>query len=166
MKQMRIAWGTTILIVLACLQGPSGQALSQSEPAAILLIPDSSSVGLLSEDTSSGLQYANIPVRLLVAGSQQITGPIDIYACGDPGGALHLTSRNQAIPLSALQVMDERGQWESMHSLPELEGRQGVRIAVVQGPSARIILRMQLHVPPRQVAGTYEGSVTLEARQR
>jgi hypothetical protein len=89
-----------------------------------------------------------------------------IYACVTSPDAMRLAGNASTLTTSSLRILNDRGEWAALEPLPELEGSLGVRIAVVHGAPATVLLRVQLQVPAGQKPGTYQGVLTIEAREQ
>jgi len=74
-------------------------------------------------------------------------------------------TNKSSLPTVSLRIRNDRGEWAALEPLPELQGRRGVRIAVVNA-SANILLSMQLQVTPHQAAGSYQGVLILQAQEQ
>lgn len=146
--------------------GRMGAAVTPAAPLAIAfqILPDASSLNLTSPDQTVTLRQASTPIRISVKG--MTFRPIEIYACLDSEEAMRLAGNSSALATANLRIRNIQGQWTELEPLPELGGRRGVRIAVVNAAYASILLQVQLQVPPGQRPGNYQGSLTLLAQER
>lgn len=157
-----------VFVALLC----ASRICTAATPAAPLsvafqIIPDANSLVLNAPDQTGTLRQASTPVRLSVTGaSLSPLRPIAVYACLDSEEAMRSSGKAPALATTNLRIRDAQGQWTEPEPLPELEGRRGVRIAVVNGASASILLQVQLQVPSGQRPGNYQGPLMLLAQER
>lgn len=160
-----------IVVVFLCLSRMCAaatrpiQVSPASESTAIQLSPESSFLDLDSTDRSARLRQTSTPVRITVTGAAVTSRyPIELYACVASEVAMRLAGKTSTLATATLRIRNDHGVWAELTPLPELEGRRGVRIAVVNGASATILLQVQLQVPAGQAPGNYQGTITLEAQ--
>ncbi len=133
----------------------------------IQLIPESSFLKFQRTGGTANLNEASVPVHLAMTGAT--VGPphtVLVYACVTSVDAMRLAGKASTLTTSSLRILNDRGEWAALEPLPELEGSLGVRIAVVHGASATLLLQVQLQVPTGQKPGAYQGVLTLEAQER
>jgi hypothetical protein len=134
---------------------------------ALQIVPDASFIDLNAPDQTGTLRQASTPIRLsITGGTLSPLHPIAVYACLDGEDAMRLAGKTSTLSTATLRIRDAQGQWTEPEPLTELEGRRGVRIAVVDGASAQILLQVQLQVPSGQRPGNYQGSLMLMAQER
>jgi len=151
-------------MLLLCMNHMSA-AVTRPVPASLIQIsPESSFLDLNSADHSANQQEASTPVRITVTGG--INGPlhpvIKVYACFTSEEALRLAGKSAKIAMANLRIRNDQGQWTEPEPIAELDGRRGVRIAVFNGTSARVLLQVQLRMPSGQAQGSYQGVLTHE----
>ena len=110
------------------------------------------------------VREASTPVRVVVTGAAAgYPHRVEVYAYVEeaitPGG------KSPELSPESLRIRDAQGDWTALQPMAELEGRRGVRVAVVNGISARILLQVQLEVPAGQTPGTYRGNLILTAQE-
>jgi hypothetical protein len=157
-----------VLVSLLCIGGMC-TAATQVAPISmgIQISPESSYLDLDSIDRAASLRQTNTPVRITLTGATPSSmRPIAIYACIPTEEAMRLSDRSSTMATSTLRIRNDRGEWATLQPLLELEGRRGVRIAIVNKASSTILLQVQLQVPTSQVPGAYQGVLTLEAKDR
>ncbi len=71
-----------------------------------------------------------------------------------------------SLNVANLRVRNDRDQWVPLQPLPELNGRFGVRIAIVRSAPASCLLQVQLHLSAGQKPGDYSGLLTIEAQEQ
>jgi hypothetical protein len=92
--------------------------------------------------------------------------PIVIYACMTTEEGMRAAGKSLTLAITTLRIRNDRGEWAELEPLAELEGRRGVRIAVVNRVSATVLLEIQLNVPTSQTAGNYQGILMLQAQEQ
>jgi hypothetical protein len=133
----------------------------------IQISPESSYLDLDSIDRAAALRQTSTPVRIMLTGTTASSmRSIAIYACIPTEEAMRLSDKSSTMATGTLRIRNDRGEWSALQPLLELEGRRGVRIAIVNKASSTILLQVQLQVPTSQVPGAYQGVLTLEAKQR
>ncbi len=156
-----------ILVLLLSASGMCATAHSTAQPpVGMQLIPGSGVLTLSSAGGTATLRQSSTPVQLLVThGTISSMHPIYVYACLTTKEAMRRGGNGPTIDVSSLRIRNDHEEWAQLVPLPELEGRSGVRIAVVNGTSATILLQVQLKIPDGQTAGEYQGILTLEAQE-
>jgi hypothetical protein len=133
----------------------------------IQISPESSYLDLDSIDRVAALRQTSTPVRVTLTGATASSmRTIEIYASIPTEEAMRLSDKSSTIATGTLRIRNDRGEWSALLPLVELEGRRGVRIAILNQASSTILLQMQLQVPTSQVPGAYQGVLTLEAKER
>lgn len=139
-------------------------AVTQSVPAFLIQIsPESSFLDLNGADRTAAQREASTPVRITVtSGTNGSLRPvIKVYACFTTEEAMRLAGKSGKIAMANLRIRNDQGQWTEPEPIAELDGRRGVRIAILRGTSARILLQVQLRMPSGQAQGSYQGVLTL-----
>ncbi len=154
-----------LLLCMSCMCAAATRP--DTAPVVIQLSLGSSFLDLSSYDRTATLRQTSVPVHIAVTGATIGSAhPIEIYAGVATEEAMRLAGKVQTIAAGSLRIRNDRGEWAELEPLPELEGRRGVRIAVLNGTSATVLLQVQLQVPAGQVPGRYQGALTLEAQER
>jgi hypothetical protein len=153
------------LIQIRAAVAQPGRPSPLSTSNVIQLSAESSFLDFDSIDRSVTLRQSTTPVHLTVTGAV-VTSlyPIEIYVSVTSETAMRLAGKLSTLSTSSLRIRNDRGVWAELAPLPELEGRFGVRIAVVTSSSATVLLQVQLKVPPGQAPGNYQGTMTVEAQ--
>ncbi len=165
-RQIALAIAASLLCM-----GHTCAAGNRNAPLSIVVqvSPESSSLDLNSDDRTATLRQTSTPVRVTVTGSA-VSSPrpiqVYVYACLPTEEAMRLSGKPLTMAAANLRIRNDRGEWIELEPLPELEGRRGVRVAVINGASATILLQVQLQVPAGQAAGNYQGVLTLVAQQQ
>jgi len=144
----------------------AGTPASSAAAVNIELIPESSFVSLSHENPVDGISGSSVSIHVVIRGTAaRFSRPIEIYACLATEEGLRSTTNSSTMSAASLRIRNDHGEWVGLEPLPELQGRRGVRIAVINS-SANILLSMQLQVAPRQAAGRYQGVLMLQAQER
>ncbi len=157
-----------ILVPLLSASGICATVHSTAQPpVSMQLIPGSGVLTLSSTDSTATLRQSSTPVQLIAThGTISAMHPIYVYAYLTTKEAMRRANNGPTMDVSSLRIRNDHGEWAQLVPLPELEGRSGVRIAVVNGASATILLQVQLKIPDGQTAGEYQGILTLEAQEQ
>jgi hypothetical protein len=169
MDIMRICNRIVIAILASlCLVGTGTAATKPATGSvSIQIFPESSYLDLDSADHSATLRQTSTPVRISLPDVPGImSGPTEIYAFIPTDEAMRLSGNSSTLSTASIRIRNDQGAWTALEPLAQLEGRRGVRIAVLSKSSATILLQVQLQVPAGQVPGTYQGVLTLEAQER
>lgn len=135
--------------------------------ASIQLSSESGFLDLGSVEQSESLRQTSTPVRVTLTGTtDSVPHPVEVYACVASEVAMRLTDKPATLAIATLRIRNDHGEWMELEPLPELEGRRGVRIAVLNSTSATILLQVQLQVPAGQAPGRYQGTLTLVAKEQ
>lgn len=135
--------------------------------ASIQLSSESGFLDLGSVEQSESPRQTSTPVRIILTGTtDSVPHPIEVYACVDSEVAMRQIDKPKTLAIATLRIRNDHGEWMELEPLPELEGRRGVRIAVLNNTSATILLQVQLQVPAGQAPGRYQGTLTLEAKEQ
>jgi hypothetical protein len=157
-----------VLVSLLCI-GTMCMAATQVAPISmsIQISPESSYLDLDSIDRAAALRQTSTPVRITLTGATPGSmRSIAIYACIPTEEAMGLSNKSSTMAAGTLRIRNDRGEWLALQPLSELEGRRGVRIAILNKASSTILLEVQLQVPTSQAPGAYQGILTLEAKER
>jgi len=156
------------ILLSLCFVITSTAATKRSQGSvSIQILPESSYLDLDSADRSATLRETSTPVRISVTDTLGgLAGPLEIFASISTDEAMRLSGNSSTLATASIRIRNDQGVWTALQPLAQLEGRRGVRIAVVNKSSATILLQVQLQVPSGQVPGTYQGVLTLEAQER
>jgi hypothetical protein len=165
----------SVLACLALLCGAVGPCSAAAEPISgassaavvIQLISGSNSLELKPGDQDSTELEASTPVQVSTSGStNSFIHPVQVFACISSGEAMRTTKRPSSVAVANLRVKNEHGEWVGLEPIPELQGRLGVLIGVLNGRFSTFLLQVQLHLPAGQAAGDYHGLLMLEAQEQ
>lgn len=157
-----------VLVSVLCI-GRMCMAATQVAPVpmSIQISPESSYLDLDYIDRTAAIRQTSTPVRITLTGATASpVRSIEIYACIPTEEAMRLSGESSTMATGNLRIRNDRGEWSALQPLIELEGRRGVRIAILNKASSTILLEVQLQVPTSQVPGAYQGILTLEAKER
>ena len=142
----------------------------RSSAASVLFIqlsPEQSYIDLDSPGRSNAQRQVRTSVHVTVTGATASSmHPILIYACMTTEEGMRAAGKSLTLAITTLRIRNDRGEWAELEPLAELEGRRGVRIAVVNRVSATVLLEIQMNVPPSQTAGNYQGILMLQAQEQ
>ncbi len=164
---MRITRYIAFIILLFVFCTNLVHAAIPSTPSSIVIqiSPGSGSLDLSSTDHTSALRQASTPVRVTVTVvTPGMPHRVAVYACVNTDEAMRLSGKALTLTTANLRIRNAQGEWAMLEPLAELGGRRGVRIAVVNGTSAEILLQVQLQVLTSQPPGIYQGSLMLLAQ--
>ncbi len=166
MFNQRISKIGVILLLFWASWARAGTTPSSATAVNIELIPESPFVNLSYENSADGIRESRVSVHVVISGATaKFLRPIEIYACLPTEEGLRSAANSSTLSAASLRIRNDHGEWVALEPLPELQGRRGVRIAVINS-SANILLSMQLQVAPRQAAGRYQGVLMLQAQER
>lgn len=157
-----------IVVSFLCMSRMRAAATSPASSSLVMQIsPDSSSLDLNSTDRTATRREASTPIHIvLTSATANSLRPIDIYAYVDTDEVMKLVGKSSALTTANVRIQNDRGEWTALKPLAELDGRCGVRIAVIYSAAARILLQVQLQVPISQAHGMYQGTLMLLAQER
>jgi hypothetical protein len=155
------------LLSLLCISGVSKAAPPNAPLSSIIEItPDSRYLDLDTVDRDASVRQTTTPVRITMMIGSSSVRPIEVYACIATEEAMRLSGKPSTLAASSLRIRNDRGEWAALEPMAELNGRRGVRVAILNKVSSTILLQVQLQVPTGQAPGTYEGVLMLEAQEQ
>jgi hypothetical protein len=136
-------------------------------PITIELVPESSFFNLNVTGGTNNPRQSSISIRVTVTGTTVSSlHPVEIYSCIAGEEAMRLAGKASTLATANMRIRNDHGEWAALEPLAELGGRRGVRIAVVNGTSATVLLQVQMQAPASQRPGTYQGTLMLVAQEQ
>ncbi len=124
---------------------------------------------LTFEETGPGLKQREASTVLRIsANNNEVSAlhPVQVLVAVSQAQAMQASGRGPSLDVADLRIRDDHGEWAALQPLQELNGRFGVRIAIVRSAPATCLLQVQLHLSAGQRPGDYRGLLTVEAQEQ